>query len=317
MNTGILKTTIALMKRETWEHRSFWMVPVSLAGVFLFFFLWAMFYVVPSEVGLELFVDRLGDSDSRALSKVSGIFIPGLSVPFMMVMSFIIAFYLLDSLYSERRDRSILFWKSLPVTDAQTVMSKWLTLFVTIPAYTIATVAVLSLVVTFVVGIAVIVGGGNAWTLVWSNYAFFGGLFSLALIVLTQLLWFVPLFGWLMLASAWAKKAPFLWASLPPFAIVILEEMFLDSQRFLHAVGGRLIPFGNDDDFQNAAVLYDDGESNLRLFGDNVRIEGNFEMVSVNMLGDLLATPAFWTGLVFAGACTVGAVWLRRYRDES
>jgi ABC-2 type transport system permease protein len=315
---AVLNTTIALMKRELWEHRSIWLVPASFAGVLLVFYLWGMLWVMPSEIGLELFVERLADSRPDALKKVSSLFVPGAAVPFTIVMSFIIVFYLLDSLYSERRDRSILFWKSLPVTDNATVMSKWLTVFITIPLCTLAVVAVVSLFITLVTGIVVIIGGGNAWTLVWSNYGFFSGLFNVAGLITVELLWFLPLLGWLMLASAWAKKAPFLWATLPPLAVIILEEMFLDSNEFLYLLGSRLVPFGDSEHFDNAVAMEGSGfETNTRLFGNDVFLDGSLGGVSWSMFTDLLVTQAFWGGALFAAACTAGAIWLRRYRDES
>src|SRR5206468_10746510 len=52
-------------------------------------------------------------------------------------------FYCLDALYGERRDRSILFWKSLPVSDVMAVLSKLAIPIVILPllsfAVTVAT----------------------------------------------------------------------------------------------------------------------------------------------------------------------------------
>ncbi|MDX1442183.1 MAG: hypothetical protein R3270_00255 [Gammaproteobacteria bacterium] len=317
MNTNIFTTQVALMKRELWEHKGFWMVPFVMAAVLFVLYLYSVGYILPTKVGLDIFVDRLMDSNPEALRKMSQMFVPGTSVPFLIMMGFVIPFYLLDSLYAERRDRSILFWKSLPITDASTVMSKWLSVFITFPAIVLATVGVLSIAMTLVMGIIVIFGGGSAWTLVWSNYGFFNGMFGVALLLLVQLLWYLPLMSWLMLASAWAKKAPFLWATLPPAALIILEEMFLDSNEFVRLLGSRLIPFGDEDSFNNAAILHGDGPGNTRLFGENVHIEGSFDTFSLSVVGDLFTTPEFWTGAIFAAACTAGAIALRRYRDES
>ena len=147
MNTHI-NTAIALLKRETWEHRAFWIVPSIIAGIILLMFLWAMIYVLPHEIGYDLWVDRMARSEHDALDKLGGLFIPGLSVPFMIMMVFVSMFYLLDALYAERRDRSILFWKSLPVSDTSTVLSKWGTVLFVFPAIVFSIVVVLSLVLT-------------------------------------------------------------------------------------------------------------------------------------------------------------------------
>ncbi len=309
MNTHV-NTAIALLKRETWEHRTFWAVPMVIAALMLFFFLWAMVYVVPHKMGYDLWVDRMSVSDHQALEQIGSYFIPGLAAPFFVMMVFVTAFYLLDALYSERRDRSILFWKSLPVSDTLTVLSKWGAVLLVFPAFVFAIVVALSIVLTLLTGLFVMFGGGNAWTLVWQHYGLFDGLGSTLTLFYVEALWYLPLMGWLLLASAWAKKAPFLWAFLPPVAIAILEKMFLGSDNFLDLVGSRLAPFGGEEGFGGRM------EREFEMFDGDVTFSGSTGF-DVSVFGDLLTTPGFWYGLVFAAACTAGAIWLRRYRDES
>ncbi|HEX7029523.1 MAG TPA: ABC-2 transporter permease [Gammaproteobacteria bacterium] len=308
MNAHV-NTAIALLKRETWEHRSFWIVPTVIAGLMLFFFLYAMIYAMPHEIGYDLWVDRMSTSDHEALERIGTYLIPGLAAPFFMMMVFVSSFYLLDALYSERRDRSILFWKSLPVNDTATVFSKWGAVLVVFPAIVFAIVVLLSLLMTLLTGLFVIFGGGNAWTLVWQHYSLFDGLGAALTLFYVETLWYLPVMGWLLLASAWAKKAPFLWAALPPVGIAVLEKMFLDSDHFLDLVGGRLAPFGGAHGFEGRI------EEELELFGDSVSLgTAGFDY---SVFGDLFTTAGFWYGLLFAAACTAGAIWLRRYRDES
>ncbi|HEX6929743.1 MAG TPA: hypothetical protein VF267_10855 [Gammaproteobacteria bacterium] len=309
MNTH-LNTSIALLKRETWEHRSFWMVPGIMAGVILIMFLWAMIYVLPHELGYDLWVDRMSSSDHEALDKLGGLFIPGLAMPFFIMVEIVTLFYLLDSLYAERRDRSILFWKSLPVNDTLTVLSKWGAMLLVFPAIVFAIIVALSLVLTFLVGLFVMFGGGNPWTLVWQHYGLFSGLGSSLTLFYVETLWYLPVMGWLMLASAWAKKAPFLWAVLPPVAIAILEKMFLDSDRFLDLIGERLMFFVGQGGFEEAF------EREFEMFDGHLQMSGGPDF-GIGIFGELFATPGFWYGLIFAAACTAGAIWLRRYRDES
>lgn len=309
MNTH-MNTAIALLKRETWEHRSFWIVPGVIAALMLFFFLYAMIYVMPHEIGYDLWVDRMSASDHEALETLGGYIIPGLSAPFFMMMIFVTAFYLLDSLYAERRDRSILFWKSLPVNDTVTVLSKWGAILLVFPVMVFAIIVALSIVLTLFTGIFVMFGGGNAWTLVWQHYGLFDGLGTLLVGFYAEALWYLPVMGWLLLASAFAKKAPFLWAVLPPVAIAILEKMFLDTDNFLDLIGSRLAPFGGEQGFDDRI------ENHFELFGGDIQL-GAAPGFDVSIFGDLFTTAGFWYGLVFAAGCTVGAIWLRRYRDES
>lgn len=305
-----MNTAIALLKRETWEHRSFWIVPAVMAALMTLFFLWAMVYVLPHNLGYDVWVERMSTSDHEALEQLGGYFIPGLAAPFFVMMVFVTGVYLLDSLYSERRDRSILFWKSLPVTDTLTVLSKWGAILLVFPAIVFATVILLSLVLTLLTGIFVMFGGGNAWTLVWQHYSLFDGLGATFTLFYVEALWYLPLMGWLLLASAWAKKAPFLWSVLPPVAIAVLEEMFFDSNHFLEAIGGRLRPFGGEDGFGGRI------EREFEMFDGNVQFSGSTGF-DFSVFADLFTSTGFWYGLVFAAACTGGAIWMRRYRDES
>jgi len=305
-----INSAIALLKRESWEHRSFWLVPGVLAGLMIIMFLWAMLYVIPDTIGYDLWVDRMMRAEPEAIDHLGSVFIPSLALPFVIIMAFMIPFYLLDSLYAERRDRSILFWKSLPVNDTMTVLSKWGAVLLVLPAMVFAIVIVLSLILTFLTGIFAIFGGGNAWTLVWQHYGLFSGGATLLIGFYAEALWYLPVMGWLMLASAWAKKAPFLWASLPPLAIAILEEMFFDSNRFLEMAGERLIPFEGTEGFDTRI------EREFEMFDGHLQFSGT-PGFDASLLGDLFATPGFWYGLIFTAACTAGAIWLRRYRDES
>ncbi|MBW3567306.1 MAG: hypothetical protein KY410_04990 [Proteobacteria bacterium] len=308
MNT--LNTAIALLKRESWEHRSFWLVPGVLAVLIVIMFMWAMLYVIPDTVGYDLWVDRMADENPEAIDRIGSMLIPSLAMPFILIMGFMIPFYLLDSLYAERRDRSILFWKSLPINDTVTVLSKWGAVLLVLPAMVFGIVIVLSMILTLLTGIFTMFGGGNAWTLVWQHYGLFSGTGTLLVGFYAEALWYLPVMGWLLLASAWAKKAPFLWAVLPPVAIAILEEMFLDTNRFLEMVGERLIPFESSEGFDTRI------QQEFDMFDGHLQFSGT-PGFDLSLLGDLFVTPGFWYGLVFAAACTAGAVWLRRYRDES
>src|SRR5688500_3753928 len=53
--------------------------------------------------------------------------------PIMLTTLIIAFFYGLDALHGERRDRSILFWKSLPVSDRTPVLSKVLVMMAVLP----------------------------------------------------------------------------------------------------------------------------------------------------------------------------------------
>lgn len=310
MNTNMLNTTIALMQRELWEHRSFWLVPLGMAAFLLAGFLWLVSYSVPVESAIDHVIWELESAPDGKLADFNSVLASALALILLVFASFVTFFYFLDSLYAERRDRSILFWKSLPVSDAQTVASKWLSglLLPTLAAIVLA--AALHLVLTFIFGFVVIFWGGNGWDLVWSNYRPINGLWTAFSLYLITLLWYLPVLGWVMLASAWAKKAPFLWSVLPPLGLLIAESAFTDSDFFARLLVSRLAPPGLDHGFSVVQHQYEFDGGHLSLSA--ATSEGIGEAFSV-----LLSTPAFWGGLVFAAICTTGAIWLRRYRDES
>src|SRR5258708_18408447 len=101
-----------LVRRELWEYRSIYIAPLAIAAVVLFGFLIA-------TLGRALATADL--TQRRAV--LEGPF--GFSAGLIMGTAFVVGiFYSLDALHGERRDRSILFWKSLPVSDLMTVLSK-------------------------------------------------------------------------------------------------------------------------------------------------------------------------------------------------
>lgn len=305
-----MNTTIALLKRETWEHRSFWMVPLVMTGIILVLFLWAMVYGVPQAGGYSVWVENMEFAGTEELGQLGKLLIPGLALPFFIMVEVVTLFYLLDSLSAERRDRSILFWKSLPVTDTATVLSKWAAIVLVFPAIVFAVVVALSLVLGLLTGIFVMFGGGNPWTLVWQHMNPFAGLGATMVFFYVETLWYLPVMGWLLLASAWARKGPFLWAVLPPLGLIVLEQMFFDTDYLLDTVIDRLALFTGHS---GIVQMF---EREVDVFDGQLQISGGagFEL---GMFAELFATPQFWTGLGFAVLCTVAAIWLRRYRDES
>lgn len=306
-----MNTMIALLKREAWEHRSIWMVPSAMAALSFVMFLWVTLYVIPHNANMDNMVADFARFDRAQLSGVHGVLLSSLLVSLAMVSTFVMFFYLLDSLYAERRDRSILFWKSLPVTDTATVFSKWLTALVVIPFVTAAIAVILHFIFTVLGGFIVAAWGANPWAIVWSTYNPFGALWNGVVVYLVNMLWYLPLFGWLLLCSAWAKKAPFLWAVLPPVAIGIIERIFFGSRELLGAIGSRLAPYPVHNDAFVKSV-----ESDIEAFGGHVRL-GGLPHLDAEIFLDMFSSAGFWGGLVFAAACTAGAIWLRRYRDES
>ena len=171
-----------------------------------------------------------------------------------MGTTFIVAFfYCLDALYGERRDRSILFWKSLPVSDLTTVLSKMAIPVIVLPLLTVAvTIATHWLMLLF--SSIVILASGMKLAFLWTHLPLFQMwtmLFFHLLVV--HGLYYAPFYAWMLLVSGWARRAPILWALLPPLAIGFVEKIAFNTSYFgkiieSHFLGnGDKIPFPADN----------------------------------------------------------------------
>src|SRR6202022_1414304 len=143
----------------------------------------------------------------------------------LMGTTFIVAvFYCLDALHGERRDRSILFWKSLPVSDRTTVLSKASIPLVVLPLYSFA-IIVAAQVIMMTLSTVVLLGSGPGLVTLWTHVKLFQGIVALLYALIAIALWHAPVYGWLLLVSGWARRATFLWAGLPLIVIQLFERI--------------------------------------------------------------------------------------------
>jgi ABC-2 type transport system permease protein len=270
------------VRREVWEYRSLYLVPLAAAAVALFGFLIA---TLGRALTLPNPVDRL--------AVLEGPF--DFTMGLILGTGFIVGiFYCLDSLYGERRDRSILFWKSLPVSDLTTVLSKVTVGVVLLPLFGFA-VTVVTQLIMLAVGSAVVRASGLDVATFWNNLSLFHSSVGLLNhLVTVHILWYAPLYGWLFLVSAWARRAPFLWAVVPPFAIGILEKISFNTLHFATFLQDRFT-----------------GSHGAAPMTGSAPVDPMTHIPS----GILLISPGMWIGLAITAAFLAGAVRLRRYRD--
>ena len=271
------------VRRELWEHRSIYIAPLGIAAVVLFGFLLSTISL-PHRMRAVLAVDP---EHQRSAIAAPYTFAAGL----IMAAGFIVGvFYSLDALYGERRDRSILFWKSLPVSDLTTVLSKASIPLVLLPLLTfILIVATLSTML--LLSSLVFLGSGLSVATLWTQLSLFHMLVMVFYHLLTvHVLSHAPFYGWLLLVSAWARRAVFLWAVLPVVAISIVEKIAFNTSHFAHMLGYRLAGGAEAVDFPAGPMTH-------------------------LSPGDFLSSPGLWLGLAIAAAFLAAAVRLRRYRD--
>lgn len=300
---------IALLKREIWEHRSIYVTPIAISVIVtlgvLAMLMFASGFVAELDVAIFGAQNIAGDVERRAA--LTGFFL-GTSWVFLIALMILIIFYSLDSLYAERKDKSILFWRSLPVTDAETVISKLLTAIIVIPTVAVLGIIATHLINLIVTSIWVSMKGADAGLLIWGSVALFDNWTAAFIVVLASGIWMSPFVGWFLLVSAYTKRAPLLMAFMPMIVIGLLEGIIFRTHIFAENVLAR------DD----GMPLFRTG--NIEQFFDEDEWKVSEEAVSLLQHLDVvqfLTSPSMWAGLVVCGLLSTGAIYVRRYRDES
>ncbi len=219
------------VRRELWENRSIYIAPLIAAGVVLFGFTITAFSLP------RLRRNALALEPIRMRAAIEAPY----DIAAMMIMftAFIVGvFYCLDALHGERRDRSILFWKSLPVSDLTAVLSKAIVPLVILPLLTFAIVIATQFTMLLISTVALLPSGLAGTT--WRILPYFQMSVILLYGLVTLVLWQAPLFGWLLLVSGWARRATFLWAVLPWLAICAIEKIAFNTSFFAAMLGRRV-----------------------------------------------------------------------------
>ncbi|MFD0738061.1 hypothetical protein ACFQZQ_01990 [Lysobacter koreensis] len=325
-----------LLKREFWEHKGgFLWAPMVAGAIFLLLSLMGIGVGemaaknIPEHAtvnvdggsfkvaGLNLgqITDKMSPDELRELGSGLDIaLVMASSWPFI-VLAFVVFFYCLGSLYDDRKDRSVLFWKSLPLSDTSTVLSKVAS--ATLVAPTLALIAAIATLFGFMLIISAItmLHGGNPATLLWGPASPLKIIALLALSLPVYAAWALPTVGWLLLCSSWARSKPFLWAIMIPLFAGIFVSWFdlmqafnLESSWFWKHVVGRLLL----STVPGSDLLYR-GE-NLQLGDDG--LEHINQLLSLRTAYGAFALPEMWAGIVAGAAMVFGAIRLRRWRDE-
>jgi ABC-2 type transport system permease protein len=267
------------VRRELWENRAIYIAPLIVAGVTLFAFLFATIARSLLTPDLNQRLARLEEPyDFAAGVILATVFIVGV-------------FYCLDALHGERRDRSILFWKSLPVSDLTTVLAKASIPFVVVPlvgfAVTVATQLIMLLLST-----PVVLASGLGVATLWNKVSLVSNLLGLFNhLFFIHILWYAPIYCWMLLVSAWARRATLLWAVIPPLAIGVFEKIVFNTTHFAQMVQYR---------FTGPPVFEPPGHESA--------------MVPQHDLVRFLSTPGLWIGFAVALVFFVATVRIRRYR---
>jgi ABC-2 type transport system permease protein len=275
------------LRRELWESRWIYLAPLVVAALFLIGFAIGL-RNLPAEMQAALPLDP-----AKQRSALAGPydFVAGLLMATQIVVS---VFYCVDALYGERRDRSILFWKSLPVSDGITMLAKACVPLVIIPVVTVIA-TFLTMLIMLAAGSAVLAASGQSVAVLWTQV----GLFRTSFLILYHMvtvhaLWQAPFFGWFFFVSAWAPRAPFIWAFLPPIAVAYLEKIAFHSTHFVSLLQHRLAGNGMEALTTSGAFPTEPG-------------------IHLTPIRFVLA-PGLWIGFAITFAFLFAAVRLRRSR---
>lgn len=315
----------ALLKREFLDSKTgFVLVPMVVAGFTIFAMILGLIsleYQFGDEIDVDLRElqvtvdgetingDDWGDDmNGENFVQILGRAVSGAtSAGILMVLPFVVFFGLLSSLYDDRRDRSFLFWKSMPISDTKEVLTKLGYYAIVGPLMLFGFMMALGFIAMLVVTPFIWYHGGSALDLLWGPTPFISMWISAAANYVVYALWILPILAWLMLASAYAPKAPMIFAIVPVGAIITVEVLFNNGQTYLaEALLDRIaLDYGHimGDILEKGRHFQGDFEVRDLSFGDAFRA-----------LGASFANTKFWIGQLFTGVFLAAAIYLRRYK---
>jgi ABC-2 type transport system permease protein len=289
-----MSTMLTLVRREFWEHRSLWIAPLAVSGLVL----------LGSIVG-HASIGPIAEADPLTRHGMFGLAVLALGTPQWVTLSIILWFYCVDCLYAERKDRSILFWKSMPVSDQKTVLSKFLVAALIVPLGVYALTLVTSLLFCAIWALRGLFdpSNPNLWdTTTWWHVQVLSFVGAVA-----ASLWYAPLTAYLLLLSAWARRTVSVWALVPPLVVVIVERTAFHTSHLLTILMYRL--GGIFEQFRLGGLF---------VAGDGPNPESAMARALANVHpGRAFANVDLWLGLIVAAALVLATIRIRRYRDDT
>ncbi|GAB3095207.1 ABC-2 transporter permease [Lysobacter terrae] len=323
-----------LLKREFWEHKGgFFWAPLVAGGISLLLTVLAILFgeiaarramsdgklqidgdVMINGLDLGALTGKLGPEEMAHLGKGIDLSLAVSSAWPFIVLGFVVFFYCLGALYDDRKDRSVLFWKSLPISDRDTVVSKGLSALLVAPILALAASLATMIGFMLILSVVVLLHGGNPITLLWGPGSPLSVVASFLIALPVYALWALPTVGWLLLCSAWSRSKPFLWAIMIPVFSGIFVTWFdvtklfnLDASWYWSNIVGRLL-LGT---FPGTDILYQ------KDFGEHANnFNGTLHQFSAMTAIESLKMPGMWIGAIAGLVMIFGAIRLRRWRDE-
>jgi len=299
-----MKVLITLVKRELQEHKVGLIYAPFIVAIILSLVIVLVYFGVAdikaNDINFSTSVYENGEAvewmraatvDQKVAVIRSGLIVLGFPVAFVMI--FAVLSYSLGTFFEERKDKSIIFWRSLPISDLETVLSKVFVVVFIAPLIILPALIFLHMVSLLSASIFFAVSDIVPFTWIWNAYSitdWFRIIFSLWM----QLLWSLPILAWLMLAGAYSRK-PIVAAVLPLVGIIAIERVVFGSAVFLATAIERIQPWSLMSSFPK-----------------------QYEELRVVEIADiplLLATQEFWYGMLIS-VLLIGAIVYIRSRSE-
>ncbi len=325
-----MKTTLPwLLKREYWENRGgFFWAPAIGAGITLLLTVMGLItaevfrkkFTGDLQIGIPLkrLTEKLSEEDLSKLGGVLDMALLSMSGLLQFVLFFVVFFYLLSALYDDRRDRSVLFWKSLPLSDGSMVVSKVLAAALVAPILSTLIAMALQFALLVLLSLYVLFHGINPLTVLWGPVSLLNVWGQMLANIPINAVWALPTIGWLLMVSAFARSKPFLWALLVPVSIGLLINWFdvlsiisIEYTAYWKHVVMRIL-LGVAPGSFTLHVLVTDG---IQLTNES-GIQNFTSTLTWSQMVKAMSSLNLWIGAVAGIGMIFIATRLRRWRDE-
>jgi ABC-2 type transport system permease protein len=320
-----MNTFVTQLKREYWENRGgFFRAPMVVIGVVV---LITIMGLIASQASLQrelkflgipmaTMINGLPAEKLQQLTTGINVGLASMSMLVQFALGIVLFFYLIGSLFDERKDRSVLFWKSMPVSDVQTVLTKIVAATLLAPAIAWVAGILLHLLMLGVIGGFFWFNDISPMKLLWGPAEPLK-LWGVMLVgIPVNAIWALPSIGWLMLVSSWARGKPFLWAVFVPVIAGILLTWF-------DALSSLSIPdtwYWKEVFARGLFSIFPwtfDASGAFRFGAEFSKDSTPSDVVSLKSLWLVLTMMKTWLGAAAGIAMLAGAVYFRRYRELS
>ena len=293
-----------MIRREVQEHKvAFIYAPFAVALVLCFVIASVYFGITDiqtdefnfsTEIYDEEYQEAMLQASPEAKARVIRAGLIFLGLPILLTVGFGLLAYSLSTFADERKDRSLIFWRSMPVSDLTTVLSKLLFVIFIVPLLVLPNIVLLQSVAIVSASIYFVTNDIVSFGYLWTSY-FISDWFRIIFSLWAQALWSLPIFLWLMLAGTYARR-PVIGAAVPLVATIVLERIVFKTNEVLEFIENRLGFWSRADSFPIAS--------------EEIRV------VDISDIMLMLSTQAFWIGMIASAILVSGIIYTRSKNNE-